>query len=111
MPLHKRTGEGRAGSGSPQPFETCSFMKGYPTVVEFLCVTAWPDGSSRVPGSLVIFSEENVVKACLTDKDSGSLAFVSAKTVTSLFTAMEKGLSNDSLDWRASRSPPAGKRR
>lgn len=67
----------------------------------------WPDGPPRVTGTITLLFEEGMAKAALNDRDAGCSAFVSAKTYTSLFDRIEKGLCEDSLEWRTKRDGPA----
>ncbi len=75
-----------------------------PAITEFLTAIVWDDGTPRLRGSLILFSEEGLWKLCLSDKDSGRVAFVTAQTPVEVFGAAEKGLAAGSLDWRASKS-------
>lgn len=94
------------------PLSECSWQKKYPTVAEFLSMAAWPDGPPRVTGTITLLFEEGMVKAALNDRDSGCSCFVSAKTFTSLWERLEKGLSEDTLEWRVKRDgPQAGPRK
>lgn len=70
---------------------------------EFLCDSEWDDGSPREPGSLVLFVEAGRLKACLSDKDQHLVGFVSAATWLGLLAAVEQGLEEGTIDWRASR--------
>jgi hypothetical protein len=84
-------------------------VKKYPTVLEFVSLRRWEDGTVRVCGTLLLFVDMGMWKACLHDKDASASAFVSGKTPGALLEAMEKGLREDSLDWRADR-PQGGQK-
>lgn len=98
--LKRVVAEAGENGGSSRSLESCQFLKGLPTVAEFLSLSRWEDGASRETGTVTLFFEEGLLKACLNDRDSGSSAFISARTFTSLFQAMEKGLLAGSLEWR-----------
>jgi hypothetical protein len=94
------------------PLSECSWQKKFPTVAEFLSLQTWPDGPPRQTGTITLLFEEGMAKAALNDRDAGSSCFVSAKTFTSLFERIERGLCDDSLEWRVKRdSPQAGTRK
>lgn len=76
---------------------------------DFLVERVWSDGRPRQTASLLIFVDEGQWKACLNDRDSGSVAFVSSSSVGGLLDAISDGLRGDSLDWRRGRDQ--GKRR
>jgi hypothetical protein len=75
----------------------------YPQLHAFLFDTTWADGSKRDPGSLVLFAQDGVLKACLNDKGVGRVAFVSGVSWDGLIGLVEQGLSDETLDWRQSR--------
>jgi hypothetical protein len=87
------------------------FAKKYPLLLEFLSRELWEPGVPRVRGSLFLFLEDGVFKACLNDKDVEEVAFVTKGTFAALLDAVERGLSSSSLDWRLSTAGKARKRR
>jgi len=76
----------------------------YPLVVQFLTLTSYGNGDRRLPGSITVFSDGGLLKACLNDKDADLAAFVSGGGLAGLLDAVERGLGSDCLDWRAARS-------
>lgn len=82
----------------------------FPHVVEFLVETRYGDGSNRLPGSLSFFTEDGMLKACLNDKDQGLIVFVSGSGLQGCLLALERGLQQDSLEWRKAKDR-GGKRR
>lgn len=75
---------------------------------EFLCESSWEDGKKRQTGSLTVFFDEGVLKACVSDKDAGLVAFVSGASWNGLMQAIEKGLRQGSLEWRRARQGRRG---
>lgn len=75
----------------------------FPTVNEFLTRQKWPDGGDRVTGTISLSWEHGIFKAACNDRDGGLVAFASDASLSGLFTTLEKGLDNSSLDWRASK--------
>lgn len=76
------------------------FEKDYPWLFAFLTSESWEDKSHRVTGTLLIFTQEGYLKACVNDRDLGRSAFVTAPSVTLLFDLIEDGLAEEHLDWR-----------
>lgn len=74
----------------------------FPALVEFLLVARWSDGTARIPGSLTLFTDQGQWKVCLSDKDSGRIAFVTSGSPQGALSAAEAGLVASSLDWRSS---------
>jgi hypothetical protein len=105
--LTRRSSE-QNGVKSPVPLQDCAWQKKFPTVAEFLCQQTWQDGAARLTGTITLLFEDGIVKAALNDRDGGCSAFVSARTFTSLWEALEKGLAGDGLEWRVKRDPPLG---
>jgi len=96
------TDPNRAAVNGVIPIGDGKFTDKHPTLVEFLTRVVWEDGSPREKGSVFVFIEDGMVKACLNDKDSLQVAFVSSVTFAGLWEALEKGLRDDTLDWRVS---------
>lgn len=111
MALKRLPASPGGGASSPKPAERCKLAERFPTCWEFLALLTWEDGQSRVPGTVLLFSDAGTFKACLNDRDASMSAFVSGSTLTGLLEAMEKGLLAGSLDWRAKRDdrPKGGK--
>lgn len=101
--------DGPLGKRSP---ESCEISVLYPTVMEFLSLQAWEDGTSRLTGTMTLMSDQGTLKAALNDKDAGLSCFVSARSLTGLLEALEKGLGTGSLEWRESKTwGSSGKRK
>lgn len=71
----------------------------YPTILEYLTATAYPDGQARQTSSLIILAEGNQWKGCLSDKDNSRSLWKSGDTVEYLLLAIEEGLQMDE-GWR-----------
>lgn len=72
-------------------------------LLEFLFAEAYPDGTERKTGTLLIFADEGRLKACLSDRDQMLVGFVTGGSLMELLAAAEAALRQDSVDWRASR--------
>jgi len=94
-----------AEGGGPAKLKETMWMKNFPLLWEFLSSDQFEDGSSRRLPTVTIFLGSDGLQACLNDREQGLAAFVTAQTVDGLWIALEKGLKDDSLDWRRSSSP------
>ena len=83
----------------------------FPALAEFLTATRWDNGDVRAPGTLTVFTDGPVWKVCLSDKDAGVVAFVTAESPDGVLLAANKGLETGSLDWRSQKDRPRGNRR
>ena len=89
-------------NGSVGSVMACALAGRLANLFEFLCAEEYEDGSPRVPGTLTVFREGNMLKGCLNDRDQSLVAFVSASSFTGLLEALDAGLQADDLDWRVS---------
>lgn len=71
----------------------------YPSILTYLTATAFPDGQARQTASLIILSEGNQWKGCLSDKENSRSLWKSGDTVADLLLAIEEGLILDD-GWR-----------
>lgn len=109
FPMRKPASSGGKRDGSeprPRPEGDCEML---PSLWEFLTHRQWDDGTPRQPGSVTVFYEDGVWKACLNDRDAGLVAFRTAPTPIELAVSLEGALARDTLEWR--RSTAQGKRR
>lgn len=79
-----------------------AFKSLYPTLHSWM-VLGRTGGKARKVGSIVIFCEDGRWKACVNDKQSGQVAFVSGDSWDGLLGAIDRGLKAGSLDWRVSK--------
>ena len=91
------------------PADAGSWSSQLPALAEFLVATSWSDGTSRLPGTLTLFTDGPQWKLCLSDKDQGQVAFVTGSCPQEAFLAAERGLVAANLDWRVS-SPSTRKK-
>lgn len=77
-----------------------------PALVEFLTLTEWAPGEKRVPGTVLLCSDEGLWKGWLHDKDAGLSCWVSGASLRALVASVEKGLADGSLEWRRERRAP-----
>lgn len=84
----------------------------YPALWEFL-TDGGPDpatGEVRETATLLLFRDQDVLKACLSDRETGRSLFVSASGLGGIFAAVEAAVRSDQPDWRRSGGKSASKR-
>jgi hypothetical protein len=99
------------GSACSSSLGECELTTLYPTLAEFLWRAKWEDGASRSTGTITLMVDSGMYKAAVNDRDSELSAFVSGRNLTGLLEAIERGLTEGSLEWRTKRAfRPGGKR-
>jgi len=99
---NRLSGDNGKGSCKEVPKDE-AFGKKLPSLWEFLTAPKYEDGADRETGTILVFVEDGCVKGCLSNRDSGHVAFVSGSDWASMLAKAEKGLASDSLDWRLSK--------
>jgi len=74
-----------------------------PFITAFLTQTSWEPGVSRRTGSLLVCAEDGRWKCWVNDRDALRSAWVSADCLLDLLNTVERGLSEDRLEWRGDR--------
>ena len=87
-------------AASVGPTERCRWLQDHPALCEFLSLSFWEDGESRIPGTLLLCFGEGRWKCWINDRDSGRTAWLSGGTMTDLLDGLEARLQADNLDWR-----------
>lgn len=75
-------------------------LKAYPALVDFLCADAWPDGTERKPGTLLIFADAGKFKGCLSDRDQALVLFFTVDSLALVMEAADDVLRAEDADWR-----------
>lgn len=97
-------------AGTSASADLGAWSKSLATLAEFLSPGQFADGTSREGGTLLLFQDGNMWKACLHDRTAGASGFVSASTPEGLLKACDAALAGNSVDWRADRKPSQSKR-
>jgi hypothetical protein len=84
------------------------FLESYADLMEFLCSTSWPDGSSRERGLLQVTVEAGTWRLKVKDKNGRRYAFYAAGRLEDALAGLDLGLSEDDLDWREDNWNPKG---
>ena len=88
--------------GPPTKTDSYSeFERMWPNLLAFLQDETYEDGSRRTTGTLLFFFQDGQFKACLNDRDCSRSAFLTSSGIHEACDALEEGLANDNLDWRA----------
>jgi hypothetical protein len=104
LPLQKPGGNASSfGSLSSTTCDGTTFAS-FPTLWEFLTLSTWPDATSRLPGTMILFVEGDKWKVCLKDPNGKRVCFVTGKDLDSVLLATDAGLDGNDLDWRPDRS-------
>lgn len=110
MALQRFDGGAGGKSSSARPMTSCPLLAKFPTLGEFLSMSHWPGGEPRETGTITLLFDAGQVKAALNDRDANVSAFVSAETLTGVLKAIEEGLTEGKLDWRAKKEYSPKKR-
>lgn len=96
--------KGRGGKAAGQAPSSLSMVSevaaDLEALVEFLGESSWPDGAEREPGTVLICTGEGRWRVWLNDKGSGTAAWTSGSTLEEALFSAEKGLREDTLEWR-----------
>ncbi|MBC7121492.1 MAG: hypothetical protein H5T33_08025 [Candidatus Methanosuratus sp.] len=73
----------------------------FPTLIEYLTATQYPDGSKRETASLIIVADVGGWRGCLSDKDNGRSLWKAGDSVLGLLMALEQAAAEDDpAAWR-----------
>lgn len=87
--------------GSPSSiWRDLSFSSTRPALSEFLGDPTFDDRTPRQTGTLLLFCDGSLLKACLTDREQNLVAFLTSQSFDGLMDALEEGLQTQALDWR-----------
>lgn len=98
-----------AAAAPATPAGPCPYMARYPAVWEYLSVAHYPNGKPRILSTLTVFVDGLMVKLCLNDRDAALTAWVAGLTLSDALSALDTGLTEDTVEWRRS-SPPKGRK-
>ncbi len=98
--ISRRTGGGpNSPAGAPIP--KCPLQEQFPCVVEWIMEVNYSDGEVRQPGTISLFrGTDGTIRACITDKDDGQIAFMTGRTLTDLLVNLQLAMDEGCVDWR-----------
>jgi hypothetical protein len=100
MAIKKRQGPAGTVVGGTVA-EICPMAIAYPNLYEFLTARSYEDQTPRTPGTLSLFvAQEGGLRACLNDKDTGEVAFVTGGTLSDLMYGADAVATGELGDWR-----------
>jgi hypothetical protein len=85
------------------------WLSQYPEIWEFLSKRSYKDGTPRQTGKVTLSLNSDGIQITLTDPSSSAYCSRSYPTLEDGLLALEVGLADSSLAWRAS-GPPKGKK-
>lgn len=92
--------------GAPLKPSDKDFKASYPTLWAWMTDDAWKGGEARQRSSLLVFAEEDELKACLMNKDDQLSLWASARSFTDLLVCLETRLKDSKADWRMMKDHP-----
>jgi hypothetical protein len=88
---------------------SAAFLTSYADLTAFLCSDVWPDGSRRLPGTLLVSAGQGKWNLKVRDPNGKRYAFFSDNTLQDALAGLDLGLSTDELDWRPEKDWKGGK--
>lgn len=96
----KRPEKSTARDSVPVTWHDEDFARRWPTLAAYLSDTTWDDGKKRETATLTLFVDDGCLKACLSDRATARIAFVTETTLQGLLDVLQEGLEDDSIEWR-----------
>lgn len=100
----KKPDQSRGTQQQNPAWDDPTFKDMYPNLVAHLTQTQWADRSPRQTSTLTMYFDGFSMVVVLNDRDNERSAFFSGRDFTALLDVVEKGLSDDSCEWKARRS-------
>jgi len=76
------------------------FEDDYPTIMAFLKDEKFDDGTPRMPGTISLFCKGGCLTFAINDRVRNVTAYVNAHTFVEALDLIERGIFDDSLDWK-----------
>ncbi len=106
--LKKHTATSESGSGP------VALKKGererFEGLLEMMETVKWEDGKPRQTTTVTLFVDAGGVKACANDRDAERSAWVTGESFLHVLELLEKGIREDTLDWRQKQGGYQGKK-
>lgn len=83
--------------------EMCELSARFPAIWEYLTEVAWESGAARLTSTLMVFSEDGMVKLCFHDRSCARTAWVSHRSLTGALASLDEQLASGHLEWRRDR--------
>ncbi len=104
MALKRITPDKSLDASRSAGFDDAAFAKDYPTLYEHLTATTWEDGTARIPSSIIMFAEEGMLKACLSERNDQMSLWASGNGLKGVLKALEGALNTPAPQWRKQKS-------
>jgi len=93
-------------SGPADPDQWCGGLKVFaerrPALAEYLTLTKYPDGSDRIPSTMIVLIEAGRFKVCLSDRDLSRSLWITGDSLDSCLASLDEELQLGTADWRRS---------
>jgi len=96
----QRPKPGEMTARNDPPFHDRLFCDSYPVLSEMLTAATYDDNNPRQTSTLLIFTENGILRGCLNDRDNNRSAFFTAETISDLFQVIDNALASNRVDWR-----------
>lgn len=100
--MERPTKPSASGVSEGKPIDL-EFERRWPTLWLYMTNRVYSDGSPRVPGSLLIFYQEGLIKGMLKDPDGERCLWMAARGPLGLLDCMEAALAEGQAEWREDR--------
>lgn len=106
----KRPTRSTSGPSGGPPAASCKLSERLSSLWEWLSDPSWEDGESRQTGTLMLMVEDGLVKVWVHDRETGTSAWVSSESLQGALELVNKGLREESLEWRMDKRKEVKKR-
>lgn len=105
------TAGANGGGGPGGNWHDADLAKRLPGLLGWMGEVTDEAGHARQTGTLLLFAEAGMLKACLKDRQEGLMCFITASTLAGILEIADEGLRTGGLDWRVQRDVKPGGRR
>lgn len=81
-------------------FADAHFSKQYPYLHAMLTSQKYEDGTPRITSTLLIFSDNGVLRFCLNDRDNNRSAFFTDSTFEWILEKVEQSVAMGTVEWK-----------
>lgn len=79
------------------------FAGSYPALAEYVFMTTYPDGSVRLPATLMLMPSMALWTVCLNDRDTARSLWATGESLKDCFGSLDEMLRGEYIPWRADR--------
>lgn len=90
--------------GTPSKLDDAETKGLFPTLWDYMTQDRWDDGSPRETASLLIFTQDGMLKAMLRDRENGQCLWTAGVSVATVMFQLDAALNDPNADWKADRA-------